>query len=148
MDATNIDLGLTEPGRKKSEVERDIKDAFESLTNLIDHLGILDMASAFEGLFRARLSNAIGEARKAVGAKAKIRQLYNRDRLIREIDDFQGLANIIRLISGHLSPEVTGILTQIRDDRNKFTHGTDIGLPPRTTIDQARETLNEIIKGM
>jgi hypothetical protein len=149
MDQRNVDLGLTEAGRKKVEVEQDISEVFEDLTNLVNHLGILDMAAAFENYFRARLSTAIGEARRVVGKHYGIEILRrDRERLVRDPDDLQGLANITSLIDGHLSAEVAATLGQIREDRNRFTHGTNIRVPPNTTTKQTRETLNEIMKSV
>ena len=106
------------------------------------------MAGAFESYFRARLDTAIGEARKVVRERfrSSVPLHAHRERLIRDADDFQGLADIERLIGGRVSEEVHDNWEMIRKNRNSFAHGTDIRRPPTITSERARETLNEIIE--
>jgi len=147
MHRRNIELGLTKQFRTRNEVEKDIQDAFEDLTNLINHLAIIDMAAAFEGYLRPRLGTAIGEARRLLRENYELEPfLQSREKLVHETDDFQGLARIRELIGGHLSAETSATLSQIREDRNNFAHGTNIRVPPTTTTKRTRETLNSIIE--
>jgi len=146
MHNRNIELGLVEQGQRKSEVVSAINEAFEDLTNLMNHVRILDIAAAFELHFRARLRTAIGEARRVLREHYSIAPLADdRERLAIAVEDIQGLAEIASLIGGRLSNETSQTLSQIRADRNKFAHGTDIRVPPATTSEQARDVLNEII---
>ncbi len=143
----NLDVGLTARGQKRQDARRSIEDAFEDLGGLVNHLALLDMAAAFEDYFRVRLSTAIGEAKKVVRERyrSSVPLYAYRDNLIRNADDFQGLANIERLIGRHLSAGVRDEWETIRKTRNSFAHGTDIRSPPTITSEQVKDTLNEII---
>jgi hypothetical protein len=146
----NVDLGLIPSGFQRRDAMRRIEDAFEDLGGLVNHLGLLDMAAAFERYFRARLDTAIGEARKAVREKyrASVPLYAHRESLIREVDEFQGLAEIERLIGRNITPEVRRHWEMIRENRNLFAHGTDIRTPPTISGVRAREILIEMIEAM
>ncbi|HEX4113970.1 MAG TPA: hypothetical protein VH020_15665 [Stellaceae bacterium] len=149
MHDRNIDLGLTQRGQKKGDAITRINETFEDLTSLINHLGILDMAAAFEKTFRARLGTAIGEARNVLRDNYKIETLRNvRQKLIHDPDNLRGLAKAISVIRATLSKEVAELLEAIRESRNNFAHGTDIRTPPGITAEKTKDTLNEIIKSL
>lgn len=143
----NVELGLTVRGQRREDARSSISDYFEDLGGLVNHVALLDMAAAFEGYFRARLGTSIGEARKVVRERyrSNIPLHAQREGLIRVADEFQGLAEIERLIGGQMSPEIRGVWEIIRKNRNSFAHGTDIRTPPTVTGEQTRETLNEVL---
>jgi len=150
MHERNVDVGLTIAGQKRRDAVRSIEEAFEDLGGLVNHLALLDMASAFESYFRARLDTAIGEARKVIRERYRtsVPLHAHREGLIRDADDFEGLANIRQLIGGRLSAEIHDNWEMIRKNRNSFAHGTDIRRPPTITSERTRETLNEIIEAL
>jgi len=145
-DQRYVDLGITEKGQKIEDARREIIQAFDELAALSNHLAILDMASAFERMFRSRIATAIGEARKSLQdkyARPGSTPLIAREKLIRE--HFEGIADIIELIGASLSKEVQEQLRQVRDSRNKFSHGTDLRVAPTIMREEARDALNEAI---
>jgi len=144
----NVDVGLTTRGQKKQEALHNIEDAFEDLGGLVNHLALIDMAAALERYFGERLRTAIGEARKVVRDRyrSSVPLHAHREGLIRDADDFQGMADIERLIGGHVPAEVRAEWATIRRNRNNFAHGTDIRIPPTITSEQARQLLNEMIE--
>jgi hypothetical protein len=146
----NVDVGLTTREQMKQDAVRSIEDAFEDLGGLVNHVALLDMAGAFESYFRARLDTAIGEARKVVRERfrSSVPLHAHRESLIRDADDFQGLADIGRLIGERVSAEVRDNWEMIRKNRNSFAHGTDIRRPPTITSERTRETLSEIIEAL
>jgi hypothetical protein len=149
-DPRNVTAELTLSGLSPREARRSIEDAFEELGGLLNHVALLDMASAFEGHFRARLGTAIGEARKVVRERhrSNIPLHAHREGLIRDTEEFQGLADIGRLIGDRVSAEVHERWEVIRRNRNSFAHGTDIRRPPTITGEQTRETLGEIFEAL
>jgi hypothetical protein len=144
----NVAIGLAGRGQKRPDAIRSIEDAFEDLGGLVNHLALIDMAGAFERHFRLRLDTAIGEARKVIRERyrSSIPLHAHRESLVRQAHDFQGLADIERLIGGRVSAEIRDEWEMIRKNRNNFAHGTDIRAPPTITNEQARQTLNEIIE--
>jgi len=147
LDRRYTDLGITKWGGlpKKADAQKSIEEAFGDLQALINHITILDMAAAFEGLFKAQIATAVGEARKTLKGKHKETVLAGRERLVREAKDFQGLSNIMELISPNLDERDKERLESVRENRNRFTHGTDITAPPTIRSDDAREALNNAI---
>jgi hypothetical protein len=141
-----IDLGVIRQEDKIEEAREQIKQAFDELVALINHLTILDMAAALEHLFKARITTAVGEARKALRTKYRGRRaLAAREKLVREIDDFEGLSDITKLISSDLSGEMQQLLDKVRENRNRFAHGTDLRNPPTILSEDARAALNEAV---
>lgn len=142
----NVDFGLTEAGDRKADAVRKIEEAFEDLGNLLNHVAIIDMAGAFELVFRTRLGNAVGEIRRVVKEEYESGPFWaSREDLVHQIDDFQGLRKISALLSGRMSKETADALSAIRENRNRFAHGTDIRTPPTITSEEAREALNDVI---
>jgi hypothetical protein len=69
-DSRYVNFGITQQGgRKREEAEQQIREAFTDLVALVEHLTILDMAAAFERHFNARVSTAVGAARKTLRAR-------------------------------------------------------------------------------
>jgi len=77
-----VDLGVIPRGEKmeKATALRQIEEAFGDLDALVDHLTILDMAAALEKLFNARISTAVGEARRTLRQKHRPSTLAARKR--------------------------------------------------------------------
>jgi len=146
----NVGVGLTTRGQTREDAVRNIEDAFEDLGGLVNHVAILDMAGVFESHFRARLDTAIGEARKVVRERfrSSVPLHAHRESLIHDADDFQGLADIGRLIGHRVSAEVQDNWEMIRKNRNSFAHGTDIRRPPTITSERTKDTLKEIIEAL
>ena len=146
-DARYVDLGVLEIGKKQEKVKAlvQIEAAFGDLIALVEHLTILDMAAAFERLFATRVATAVGAARKTLKERHRYLTLASREKLVRETKDFEGLNDIATLIEADLSQEVKELLKIIRENRNKFSHGTDIQNPPTILKEDARAALNEAI---
>lgn len=141
----NQDLGLTEPGDTKATARRKIETAFDAIEGLVNHVAVLDMAASFEALFRARLGNALGEARALLRDEYREKFLFMaRESLAARQADFEGLGGLERLLGPYLSGETAHALREIRNARNEFTHGTDIRRAPSVTRDQVLSILNEI----
>lgn len=137
------DLGLVEVGDTKSEAFNKITSAFEEILNLLNHVRIVDLTASFELLARQRMDNHLGEARKALSGSAKKRLLpVFHERLALGSGDFGGLNDYIHLLDGHLSKEVVAALKVIREARNAYAHGTDLGTPPKVSADQTLANLS------
>ena len=143
-DARYATIGVTQQGARKAEAERQIEEAFDDLVALIDHLTILDMAAAFEGLFNARIATAVGGARDTLRRRYP-NTLAGRADFVRETDDFQGLSDITKLIEADLDGQVKERLVSVRENRNRFAHGTDLCNPPTILQEDARNALNEAV---
>jgi hypothetical protein len=148
MSDHNTNLGLVQKGQKKQEAITSIETAFEELGALINHLAILHMAASFEMQFRTWLGTAIGEARSAIRDRYKktVPLYVGRAGLVREQDDFQGLARIEQLLSGRVSDEISEALSLIRENRNEFSHGKDIRIPPTITQQQTLDALHALME--
>jgi hypothetical protein len=144
-DERYVDLGVTELGAKKAEAQRKIQQAFDDLVALVDHLTILDMAAAFEGLSNAQIATAVGEARKTLEGKHRNSALAWRKRLVREPADCQGLSNITNLIGPDLDERVKKQLESVRQNRNQFAHRTALSNPPTILQKDARDALNAAV---
>lgn len=146
----NVEAGLTPRGTKRADALGMIEDKFEELNALLNHIALIDMAGAFESYFRTRLGTAIGEVRKVVRERyrSNLPLHAHRENLIRDAEEFQGLAEIGRLIGERISAEVRESWETIRRDRNSFAHGTDLRSTPDITGERARQTLNEIIAAL
>ena len=146
-DARYAKLGITELGAKVNidEATRQIDEVFGDLVALVDHLSILDMAAAFEWLFNARIGTAVGTARKTLREKHRRPALAGRARLVRNTTDFEGLRDITTLIDADLSQQVIALLNTVRENRNRFAHGTDIRNPPTILKNEALAALNEAL---
>ena len=138
-----VKLGVIREGDTRGEAVKKIEDAFSDLTSLVDHLTILDMAAALEKSFSQRITTAIGEARKTLNQKFHASTLAARENLIRDSASFEGLREIVALISAGLSGEIQEMLSKVRENRNRFAHGTDLRNPPTVLKDDARNALNE-----
>jgi hypothetical protein len=136
-------LGIIQDGDKKADAVKRIEEAFSDLTGLVDHLTILDMATALEKSFSERITTAIGEARKALNEKFHASSLAARENMVRDGASFEGLNEIVALISASLSGEIRDTLDKVRQNRNRFAHGTDLRTPPTVLSDDARAALNE-----
>ncbi len=146
-DRRNVDLGLVEAGLKKQDAEAQISSIFDEISGLLNHVSILDMAAAFELQLRAWLGTAIGEARKVVNARydRQVPLYLGRNSLVREIEDFEGLARIENLLISLLTAEVAEHLKLIRVNRNNFSHGTNTNVPPTITSGDAKAALDATI---
>ena len=146
-DDRSVELGVIPRGGKKEKARalRQIEEAFDDLVALVEHLTILDMAAALEKLFNARISTAVGEARKTLRERHRRSTLAAREKLVRETEDFQGLNNIETLLSTDLSGEMQELFKKVRENRNRFVHGTDIRNPPTILEGEAQTALNEVI---
>lgn len=146
-DDRYVTLGVIEPWERKERTTalRQIEVTFGELVALVDHLTILDMAASFERSFNARIATAVGAARKTLRQKYGPSALAGREGLVRNGDDFQGLGSIANLINAALSGEVTEKLAKVRENRNRFAHGTDLSVPPTILQEDARGALNEAV---
>lgn len=144
-DARYADFGVTEQGMNKADAKRQIEQAFGDLEALIDHLTILDMAAAFEGLFKARIATAVGAARKTLRSKYPNSALAARAGLVHDAEEFQGLRDITKLIDADLDDHVKERLESIRKNRNRFAHGAVLSSPPTIFREDARDALNEAV---
>ena len=133
-----IALGITEAGQKPVDARRAIEQTFRSLSALVRHLTLLYIASEFEGSARAKLARHVGEGRGALRVKIKAGEMpIFSERLIRSPDDYESLALVSSLLEGHLAGEFKATLNRLRQDRNRFAHGTDIAVPPETDVEEA-----------
>lgn len=145
--ARNIQMGLTEEGMKKSDAREHIIQTFEELTSLLNHVVVIDMAAAFERYFLARVTTAIGEARRVVRTQYNVEPFSAvREKLVKEADDFQGLAQKGSMLVGQFSPDLNAAWKLILEARNKFAHGTDILTAPAIASEEAKDALNEILQ--
>ena len=140
-----IDLGIIQRGDKIGEARKQIDQVFGDLIALVDHLIILDMAAALERVFKLRIATAVGEARKTLRAGHRSLVLAAREKLVREADDFEGLSDITKLIGADLSGEMQQLLEKVRENRNRFAHGTDVRNVPTILGEDARAALNEAV---
>jgi hypothetical protein len=138
-------FGVTKVGDTREVALPKIRQAFDDLVALVEHVTILDMAAALEELFKSRIATAIGAGRKTLREQHRGDALAARAGLVHDVDDFQGLAEIAKLIAADLSPETQGLLNKVREDRNRFAHGTDLRLLPSVQKDEARAALNEAV---
>jgi ribosomal 50S subunit-associated protein YjgA (DUF615 family) len=144
-DERYVNLGVIERGEKVAKAKAQIEQAFDDLVAIVEHLTILDMAAALERLFKARIATAVGEARRTLREKHRGDALAARVKLVREIEDFQGLNDITKLISADLSGEMQEQLDKVRENRNRFVHGTDLRNPPTILKEEAQAALNEAV---
>ncbi len=141
----NVELGLIVEGDDKKTASRKIVDTFDSIDDLVAHVAVIDMAAAFELLFRARLGTAIGEARKRLSENYSIDTMFAfREDLVRGAADLQGLGEIGKFVRKNLSDETADAFQRIKDPRNRFAHGTDIGNVPAIQRGEIRDTLNRM----
>jgi hypothetical protein len=145
LDDRYATLGITERGELKADAVHQIEEAFSDLEALVNHLTILDMAAAFEKMFNARIATAVGEARKTLRGKHRGPVLAGRDGIVREMEDFRGLSNITNLIGADLDEQVKKRIESVRENRNRFAHGTDLTTPPTIPREEARDALNEAV---
>jgi len=118
---------------------------FDEIDGLIAHLTLLDIAAAFEKAFRESLKNAVGEARKIIHDQYNIPSLAEvREKLVRNVDKYEGLGTIEVLLEGYMEPELLKALRLIRENRNNFAHGTDVKSPPTIFANQAFAVLKKI----
>lgn len=145
-DGRYVALGITEIGDTKREAAHKIVETLDGLAKLTEHVAILDMAASLERLFRARIANVIGDARKTLAENARReRSRELAPKLVRSIEEFRGLRDIADLVEAVLSGKVIETLMLVSDSRNKFAHGTDLSIAPVVEPAQARENLNEIV---
>jgi hypothetical protein len=128
--------------QKKAGAKLQIEQAFGDLVALVDHLTILDMAAALEFMFSARIATAVGAARRTLATKHRGPVLAGRAGVVRDTKDFQGLGDITTLISADLDDQVRRSLESVRENRNRFAHGTDLRNPPTILQEDARDALN------
>lgn len=108
-----------------------MKRVFEELDGLLAYLAIIDMTASLERAFDSRLKTAVGEARKVVREKFKIAPFRDvREALVHDVEDFQTLQGIAKLLSSVLDAELAKRLKSVQFERNKFAHGTDVSTPP------------------
>lgn len=144
-DKRYVELGILAQGMEKRNALKRIESTFDDLAALVEHLAILDMAAGLEKLFRLRIATAVGEARKTLREKFGESTLARRERLVREADDFQGFKEIIQFLSSDLSAETQQILDKVRENRNRFAHGTNIRNPSTIPKEEARTALNYVV---
>ena len=112
----------------------------------VEYLGFLDLCASFEDAFRRRVGTAIGEARKNVREHYNIPVLRSLgERLVRDARSFDSLASIFLTINGLLSIQMQAELNVVREERNRVTHGTNLGQPLKVTVERTQELLNELI---
>lgn len=139
-------LDVTAKGDKKAVAEEKIRESFTQLQDLVRHLTILDMVASFELSFNQRITTAIGSARSALKAKHSNQALASREKLIRNADEFRGLAKISDLFESDLDALVKDTIEDIRTNRNNFAHGTNLTQPPTIDKDLALEALNKVFE--
>jgi hypothetical protein len=140
-----VDMGIIARGDKKADAVAKVNRVFEELDGLLAHVTLIDMTASLEKAFSSRLGTAVGEARKT------LREGYNlgafqrvHESLVRDAEDFQGLAGIEKLLSSQMSEELKDALRVVRSERNKFAHGTDVSVPPLINADEAFDALKVI----
>lgn len=140
------DFEITASGDTRAECAAKVTEAFDQILNLLNHVTILDMAASFEMASKVRLATRIGETRSAVAAAAQGRNLpaYHAQ-LVRSQKDFDGLASLAQLLTGHIDEEVGDVLHAVRESRNAFAHGTDVTVPPKAERDEALSALTEAL---
>lgn len=143
MQDRYVKMGVTQQGDTKGDAIKKIEDAFSDLTGLVDHLTILDMAATLEKVFGQRITTAVGEARKVLVETFHPNALAARESMVRDSASFEGLREIVALIGSGLSGEVQELLSTVRENRNRFAHGTDLRNPPTVLTGDARNALNE-----
>ena len=141
-----IALRLFEVGEKKGDASKKLARAFDELYGLIAHLTIIDMTASLEKAVSGRLKNAIGAARKTLQERKYQPGTFHevRDAFVRDADDFLGLKGIEALVSSSLSKEVKDTLMAVREERNKFAHGTNVTDAPLVEADAAYEALKAV----
>ncbi len=91
------------------------------------------------------MSTALGEARKTLRENYRLQVFHSvREGLVARIGQFQGVRGLETLLAPKLAEELKQTLKAIRDDRNKFAHGTDVTQPPAVDIDDAHKALKAV----
>jgi hypothetical protein len=140
-----VGLGIVQPGDKPTSAIRKVNRAFEELDGLLAHITLIDMTASLERAFINQLSTALGEAGKTLREKYGLQILHSvREGLVAKIGQFQGLRGLETLLGPQLAEELKQTLKAIRDDRNKFAHGTDVSQPPAVDIDDAHKALKAV----
>ncbi|MBV9218172.1 MAG: hypothetical protein JOY94_02055 [Methylobacteriaceae bacterium] len=107
------------------------KKTFSEIDGLVSYLTILDISASFEVAFREELKNAVGEARKAARNNYDIDTLSRvRESLVHNIEFYGGFGGIESLLKAHLDDTLVASLKAIRENRNRFAHGTDVEIAP------------------
>jgi len=147
-DQYNVEIGILEQGERLPNAKQKIAEAFEELGQLIDYVAILDMCSSFEEEFRKKIATARGEARKSVKDHYKLVILKDLcEKFVCDGGKNESLSDFLTLIKGHLPPETSNFLDEVRSLRNNFAHGKIIyGDRPPMTLPDVRDNLNQIIK--
>lgn len=143
------DVEITSPDDLKADAKKKVEETFGELLNLINHITLIDMAASFERVCRDRLRNQVGLARSALSDRASKRDsnlARYHQRLVHEVDDFEGLAAFGGLLDGYLAKELGEKLKLIREGRNNFAHGTDIKTAPKVARGEVLETLNATLE--
>ncbi len=144
----NAAIGFLTRGERPSKrrATQDIELAFEALGMLINRITLLEMTAAFEGLYAAKLGNALGDARKHLREARSFSALYaDREDLVRRLEDLRGLGGAISLLGARLgTKEKQDRLNAIHKNRNGFAHGIDTRLIPTIMREDVRDTLNEL----
>lgn len=104
------------------------------------------MCTAFETDCRERIPTAIGEAERVVRKHYDVRVMeLVRVQLVRQADDFRSLEAIFKIVEQHISGDGPEKLRRLRKRRNRAAHGDMGGESDPPTLEEARETLNEVL---
>ena len=140
------ELGLVADTDRADAARVKLIAAFRDLKVRLEYLGFLDLCASFEDAFRRRVATAIGEARKNVREHYNVPLLRSLgERLVRDARSFDSLASIFSTIEGLVSFQMQAELNTVREERNRVSHGTNLGQPLKVTVERTQELLNELI---
>ncbi len=134
-----------------AKLDRDkLLQTLDSLQSLVDHIAILDMATAFESSAKARISTRIGETRGAVeeGARRLKHSPWHHAKLIHSAKDYAGLHDVFGLLEGLVDKNTMEALGLVRSNRNEIAHGKSYEVPPTITRAEAQTFLTEALEAL
>lgn len=139
-------------GGALGEREDVVRQGFNELTRLVEHLALLDMCASFEGDFANNLDGATREAARIVTESYGLDYFVQlKDRLVRSPRDYRSLGRICELLTqrpGQMECISASVLQQLRElaeIRNRITHGRPGDEALGVTLGQTHALLNGII---
>lgn len=141
----NIDLGIVEPDQPTSIAKQEIRETFNELQMLLDHLHVTHMAASFESEALPRLGKALGDAKTAIAAARFAKDPWP-TKMLRRLDSFEGLRDIEQLLN--LPSTAQSTFESVRKARNKFSPGVKLSQLPGVDATTTLELLTAMLEIM
>lgn len=143
-------LALPTLGEKTADRRAAIRNYFDSLQQTLFEQSFVGMVATFERWAFIHLGNAMGEARKVVGASYGASLAYARaaERLVREESDIGDLASVEKFVACYPG-QLAGTLQELRLHRNWIAHGKRVGRASRfSQMEDVYKALCDVVRAI